>query len=122
MYKWTWMQKSQTWGKLDYKQAGHKRKEPIGQEVYKNILRFILAVRESQSQTLLNVKAYIRVTMYVDFFLIKIIKICFRDKMKQVKHNSASNEHTQMVWIEKTSVILLMSSYDENDSKFDWYF
>ena len=85
-------------------------------------MRFILAVRESQSQTLLNVKAYIRVTMYVDFFLIKIIKICFRDKMKQMKHNSASNEHTQMVWIEKTSVILLMSSYDENDSKFDWYF
>ena len=53
---------------MDYKQAGHKRKEPIGQEVYKNILRFILAVRESQSQTPLNVKACIRVTMYVDFF------------------------------------------------------
>lgn len=75
---------------MDYKQAGHKRKDPVGQEVYKNTLRFILAVRESQSQTPLNVKACIRVTMYVDFFLIKIIKIYFRNKMKQMKHNSAS--------------------------------
>lgn len=77
------MQKSQTWCKLDYKQAGHKRKGPVGQEVYKNILRFILAVRESQSQTPLNVKACMRVTMYIDFFfLIKIVKIYFRNKMK----------------------------------------
>ena len=91
------MQKSQTWCKLDYKQGGHKRKGPVGQEVYKNILRFILAVRESQSQTPLNVKDAWELLCTLTFFFNKNNKNLFQE---QDETNEAQLSITQMVWIE----------------------